>query len=877
MVVGPCEKCPRRNETRGVYLDDVEGKWCGTRGPGNSPLAVVGIAPGKHELVNEEGLGPRPFVGGSGGILRAALASGGINFNHSCHAFNVIDCYPMGENDQPTPEQVAACSSRFLLKMQTATPRVLLLLGNEPLQAVCKFRGPKMSISHWDGYLIRREDLAPEVFAALPATLQGLVATYHPAYVMRSGNRKFPWFRRMVTKAARATRGELSIVHPPERDSSLDTLLQSPSAAFDIETNYPINDDITRVGIAWLHDGKIESLSQKYDFRGIALTEDAVSLPELIIFNGNFDIPRLIDSGVLTIEQVFALQLIDPMWAGAILDPDAPGYSLNALFAAFCDGHRWKHKGGPSKRPKKPKPKEHKTDKECSYCTEVGTAWDNPVKGKRRCRSCANVWYATAWKEHDANEAIYNRMDAHSLYPLWEAMRNELTATGQMELFLHEMSVLPMLIQIHINGLHVDTEVRDRLKAIYDKWATRAESIWEQASGGVNPRSPKQLVELLYTSWAMPAQYKEVKEGGRKILKITTEKEALQTLAKLAATPERKRALVALIHARHRRKFFSTYLDIGDHIYPTYAPGSKDDADKGKSFQVSAATGRIVAKGGNYKGVKTPPIQQMPKPVRVMITASSPNHRLVATDWNSQELRIVAALSGDPVLLAQIEQENMHSGDKSFSIHSINAAALGIDRTRAKNAFYGTVYGGTWKAVLKSFHDAGFTHVEAADAKELVRMMRKRYRRLFEWHKELMGEAQDKGYLADGWNRRRYFADPSSNYNEIVNFKVQSSGAGMQWTVVPQVYNLCREYDGWLVIPMHDEEVCDIHVDAIEEFVPRVQAIMTQEFEQVAPGFVCPVETKVGTRWSMRKEAVWKPKNAQQSRNLLEHTDAGGS
>lgn len=861
-MVGPCSNCPRRGEVRGNYLDDVAGKWCGTRGPLDSDLTVIGIAPGKHELISEDGVGPRPFVGGSGRVLNAALGSGGINFFGSAHAFNVIDCYPMGADDQPTVEQLSACSARFERKLQAITPKVILLLGNEPLNAVCQFKGAKNSISHWDGYLIRKEDLATDVYAKLPSTLEALIATYHPAYVMRTGQRKFPWFRRMVTRAARATRGQLSVVIPPIRDSNPDSLAQSSSAAFDIETRYPINDDIIRVGIGWLNNGKVEAVSSLFDFRGMALTEEAFKREQVIIFNANFDMPRLIDSDVITLDTLFRIQLIDPMWAAAILDPDAPGYSLNACFAAWCDGHRWKHMGGPGKRPKKPKCKEHKTTKECTTCSASTLMWDNPVKGERRCQQCATKWYRQAYKEHDVQEAVYNRQDAYNLYPLWQAMRNELVSTGQMKLFLHEMYVLPMLINIHMNGLNIDTAVRDRLKQIYDKWATRAEKIWETESGGVNPRSPKQLFELLYDKWGMPPQYKEVKEGGRKVKKITTEKEALQSLAKLARSPERKKALVALIHARHRRKFYVTYLDVSDHVYPSYAPGSKDDADKGKAFTVSAATGRIVAKSGNYRGVKTFPAQQMPKPVRTMVIAS-PGNKLVATDWSSQELRIVAALSGDPVLLEQIAQEDMHSGDKSFSIHSINAEVLGIDRTRAKNAFYGTIYGGTWKAILRSFRAAGYTHVEPADAKELVKLMHSQYVRLFEWHRELMHEASTKGYLTDGWDRRRYFADPSSNFNEIVNFKVQSSGSGMQWTVVPEVYNLAREYDGWLIIPMHDEEVCDMPEGILEEFIPRKQAIMLQEFPQIAPGFTCPVETKVGWRWDMRRSPVWCPATVQ--------------
>jgi hypothetical protein len=58
---------------------------------------------------------------------------------------------------------------------------------------------------------------------------------------------------------------------------------------------------------------------------------------------------------------------------------------------------------------------------------------------------------------------------------------------------------------------------------------------------------------------------------------------------------------------------------------------------------------------------------------------------------------------------------------------------------------------------------------------------------------------------------------------------------------------------------MHDEAVCEIDPRHLDEFIPRKQAVMTQEFPQVAPGWSCPVETKVGKRWYMRGEKVWEP------------------
>lgn len=872
----PCDTCPRRNEPRSDSLDDPRGKWCATaRGPSDAPLAIIGIAPGKRELVNEEGVGPRPFVATSATILRAGLASGGLSLEQ-CFATNVVSCYPMGMYDTLAPEQVVACSKRFYHTLRSISPRVLLLLGNEPLDAACQFTGKKMHISHWDGYLIRRDDLSEEALRRIPPSVEWIVATYHPAYIARTGNRKFPWFRRMVVRAARATRGELNIATPPNTNSDAATLPNALSPALDLEVDYRGSGRITLVGLAWSHDGTRHALSVPMDARGMWLTETALYRPEINIFNANYDIPVLIDARLLTMDRMLGLKLVDPMWAGALLEPDAPGYTLNQLFAAFCDGFRWKHKGLPGMAPRHAQCKPHKMEKVCSYCSIPTTIWHNPEKGKRRCQTCSDIAFGVAKTQHDKAEVIYNRQDAFNLLPLWQAMRGELIRNGQLELFEHEMRVLPMLIQLHLNGLRIDTAVRDRLALIYCKWADRAETQWTATAGEINLRSPQQLKKLLYEDWQLPIQYNDVKEGGQMVKKVTTNKEAIQTLARIAGERAlsssdsvlresllaKRKALVALIHARHRKKFLATYLQIGDTIYPSYAPGSKDDVEKGRAFVVSASTGRIVAKGhDDFRGVKTPPIQQMPKPLRLMVVPEQPENVFVATDYDSQELRIAAALSGDPMLLSQIARQDrgeLGEDGRPYNIHDDNARRLGVDRTRAKNAFYGgALFGGSWKAILEAFHAAGYTHVEARDAKEILAMFRSLYTRHFVWQRELVREADLNGYLEDGFHRRRYFPEIRSNFNEIVNFKVQASGAGIQWTIMPLVYNLCREYNGWLRIPMHDEVVCEVHPDTLEEFVPRKHAIMTQPFNQIAPGFTCPVETKVGRRWKMNKDAVW--------------------
>jgi len=863
-----CATCPRRNEERGTSFDDPSGKWCGTAGPIDATLAIVGIGPGFRELIDEEGLGPQPFVGGSGALTRAALGAFGVNLS-DCFKVNCINCYPMGGGDEPTPEQLTACRARLHKDLASLTNvKTLLLFGNEPLRAITGFSGKKMSVSHWDGYLIRPDEVERSHRGNLPSSVEWILTTYHPAFIMRTGNKKFPWFRRAVGRAARASRDELSIVRPPRQNSDPGSLSLSPAASIDLENP---RGPIERIGIAWRNaQGGVEAISERMGGRIAHLSQMALDRPEVLVFNANYDLPLLRKAG-FTID---ATTITDPMWGAAIADPDAPGYSLNQVFGHFCDGHRWKHEGNPGSAPREPKWTKGKTKKgqPCDKCNKLVHEWTREEKA-RWCKRCFVPKHEARVLVNEKAQETYNRQDASNLFPLWDVLRREIIATGQWEVWERERRVLPLLIDIHMRGLKIDATVRDRLQAIYRKWADRAEARWTSA-GGCNPRSPAQLKKLLYEEWGLPTQYKEVKEGGQKILKITTEKEAIQNLIALVRHGESKRAngapkldslltsddrisaLMALLHTKHRNKYLATYLSCGDHIYPTYAPGSKDDSEGSAKFQVSAATGRIVAKG--HRPTKTPPIQQMPKPLRVIVVPR-PGFLFVMADYDSQELRIMAFKSGDPTLMEQIRQQDDHPGDPLYSIHTINATKLGIDRTRAKNCFYGWIFGGGWKTIHKAFHDAGFIHVKADEVKAMIEGFEKLYPGVTAYQRECIRYVLKHGYIVNGWGRKRWFGDVKGNRNEIINTPIQGSGADMQWDVAPQIEAAAVELGGHLVIPMHDEDVVEVPEQNASLMAWRMREIMEQEFPQVAPGFRCPVQIKIGSRWRLRKDAIWLP------------------
>ena len=841
----PCEGCPRRGET------PASGRViaCGTRGNPLATLAVIAETPGTHELVNETGVGPMPLVGGSGVMLRAALGAGGVKWTaESVFCMNAVDCFPMGE-DGPTTEQKVACRSRFLQKMQVIRPQVMLLLGNAALEAVTGFRGQKNSISHWDGYLIKATDVADT--AIIPSSVRHIIPVYHPAAIARTGNKKFYWWQQGVVRAARALRDELYIIPEPTHSHDARGLDRAKIISIDLET-YRMTGKIRRVGLSWRGPGGDGSVSEKMNDRAVALLKIAVmnTSAEILDFNANFDIPILYAAGFDFTKH----RLVDPLWGAPIVDPDAPGYTLNQCFAQFCDGYRWKHKAPAGDNARKLELKEHKQSKACNGCGAQVTSW-SIEKRVRRCESCSKIESGLRRKRFEEQDEEYNLKDAAYLHPMWTVIKTQLISTGQLQLFDHRMRVLPKLIEMHVRGIRVDTVARARLRLMYEKWAKVAQLKWEGTVPGVNMRSFKQMTTLLYTTWELPKQWKEERKGGVVKRKLTADKVALQALTKIlkaGGDTDKARALGALTRATHRLKFIATYIDVGDRAHPTFAPGGKDDDEGGKRFATTAATGRIIARGGNYFGSKTAPLQQAPKLVRSMYTAD-PGMVLVSGDWDSQELRILAARSRDAKLIEQIRR--MDATGRSF--HQENAELLHIDKTRAKNGFYGWAYGAGWKTLLETFHKAGFTQITAQDTKGMIQGFKELYTGVSAYHARLLEQALEFGYIEDGFGQRRYFYDPRGNIPELVNFEIQSGGSGMEWVVAPALHELAEKHGGNLLLLIHDENLAQVPEQRADAFAAPFRAIMEQEFPQIAPGWSCPVKIKVGRNWRMKN--AWLP------------------
>ena len=127
----------------------------------------VGEAPGADEDIQGE-----PFVGRAGQLLTKIIEAMGYT-RKDVYIANVLKCRPPG-NRNPEPDEVATCQPFLLRQIDVVQPKVMVALGTFAAQALLNTKDPI-------GRLRGR---------AWPCRGRQLVPTFHPAFLLRSPDRK---------------------------------------------------------------------------------------------------------------------------------------------------------------------------------------------------------------------------------------------------------------------------------------------------------------------------------------------------------------------------------------------------------------------------------------------------------------------------------------------------------------------------------------------------------------------------------------------------------------------------------------------------------------------------------------------------------------
>ena len=171
--INQCQKC-QLGQTRTNFVFGV--------GDPNADLVLVGEAPGKQEDLQGE-----PFIGRAGKLLDKILSAIELSRSQGVYICNVLKCRPPNNRD-PLPSEVEQCEPYLIHQINLIKPRLIVALGRVAAKTLLK------------------QDLPLKDMRSIKHDYYGtpLVATYHPAALLRNQNLKpaawedFKWIRRLI-------------------------------------------------------------------------------------------------------------------------------------------------------------------------------------------------------------------------------------------------------------------------------------------------------------------------------------------------------------------------------------------------------------------------------------------------------------------------------------------------------------------------------------------------------------------------------------------------------------------------------------------------------------------------------------------------------
>ncbi len=415
----------------------------------------------------------------------------------------------------------------------------------------------------------------------------------------------------------------------------------------------------------------------------------------------------------------------------------------------------------------------------------------------------------------------------YSLLPISEQLPSRLEASKLAPLYRDiELPVANLLARVERVGIHIDTNHFKKLSAdVSARLEALEKQIYELAGGELNVGSPKQLGELLFEKLGLATKgVRRTKTGW------STEADTLEQLEHPIIKP--------ILEHREISKLKGTYLDA---LPPLVSP--KTGRVHTTFNQVVAETGRISSQDPNLQNI--PIRSDLGMQIRRGFVAA-PDHVLIAADYSQIELRILAHLSGDPLLSSAFrDRVDVHTQTAAEVFGVPREQVTAEQRRVAKAVNYGLSYG------QSDFGLARALDVTRTQAAEYSRRYFQRFPTIHKFMDEIVAVARAQGGARTVLGRWRPIPNlmsksPAARHaaeRVAQNTPMQGTGADIiKLAMLRTTERIARE--GWpvqMLLTVHDELVFESPPDIAE----TVGAALKDEMENVYK-LAVPLEVDIG-------------------------------
>jgi len=400
-----------------------------------------------------------------------------------------------------------------------------------------------------------------------------------------------------------------------------------------------------------------------------------------------------------------------------------------------------------------------------------------------------------------------------------------------------ERPLVPILAALEQVGVRVDVQaLASQATRVDRELGELSAEIYRQAGETFNINSPKQLAEVLFDRLKLPV----LKRTGS-TRSASTAVEVLEELAQSHDLPR------MILDWRGLAKLKGTYID----ALPTLV--NPDTGRVHTQFnQAVAATGRLSSSDPNLQNI---PIRTaLGREIRRAFVAEA-GSLLISADYSQIELRVLAHLSGDEMLIAAFERGDDIHDQTALRVFGPDSALPPHElRRRAKIINYALLYGKTAFTLAK---DIG---VPQAAAQQFIDAYFTGFPRVREFIDQTLEQARRTGVVKTMFGRRRLVPEVASRNGQIrasaervtVNMPIQGTAADILKRAMIDVDGALRARPtrARMILTVHDEllfEAPASEADDIAELVRRTMA------GAVALRVPLDVDVGVGPNWNDAK------------------------
>jgi DNA polymerase-1 len=396
--------------------------------------------------------------------------------------------------------------------------------------------------------------------------------------------------------------------------------------------------------------------------------------------------------------------------------------------------------------------------------------------------------------------------------------------------------LVKVLADMEFEGIRVDMDFLKEYSKELEKEAATAESnVYREAGVRFNLSSPKQLGEVLFDKLKLDPKAKKTKTG-----QYATGEDVLLKLA------HQSKIVDDILVYRELTKLKSTYVDALPAII-----NRKTGRVHTSYAQAVAVTGRLSSNNPNLQNI--PVRTERGREIRKAFIPRDENHLLVSADYSQIELRIVAAISGDPnMCLAFKEKKDIHNATaaKVFGVEEKDVTKE--MRYRAKSVNFGIIYG---QGAFGLADNLGITRTEA---KEIIDNYKKQFVNIQKYMDDTIQFARENGYVETLMGRKRWLRDINSGNFTVrgfaernaINSPIQGTAADMIKLAMIRIHETFKKnrFKSKMLLQVHDELVFDAHRDEVEIIKPIIIDCM-QSALPLPNGVPAEAEIGSGVNW----------------------------